>query len=68
MKLHEYQGKQICAKYGIGGPKGRPCFTVGEAGEAAGKMMPWTASSVVVSIEPYATSVASRQGRTTRAL
>ena len=31
MKIHEYQGKQIFAKYGIAVPKGIPCFTVDEA-------------------------------------
>ena len=38
MKIHEYQGKQIFAKYGVPVPKGYPAFTVDEA-EAAAKRL-----------------------------
>ena len=38
MKIHEYQGKQIFAKYGVPIPKGYPAFTVDEA-EAAAKRL-----------------------------
>ena len=31
MKIHEYQGKQIFARYGIRVPKGYPCFDVASA-------------------------------------
>lgn len=31
MNIHEYQGKQYFAKYGIPIPKGIPAFTVPEA-------------------------------------
>jgi succinyl-CoA synthetase beta subunit len=48
MKIHEYQGKQIFAKYGIAVPKGVPCFTVDEAEQAAVKVMAETGASVVV--------------------
>ena len=34
MKIHEYQAKQIFARYGIPVPKGEPAFSVAEA-EAA---------------------------------
>jgi succinyl-CoA synthetase beta subunit len=36
VKIHEYQGKQVFAKYGVPVPKGYPAFTVDEA-EAAAK-------------------------------
>ena len=35
MKVHEYQAKQILGKHGIRIPKGRTCFTVEEAVDAA---------------------------------
>ncbi|MDL1861382.1 ADP-forming succinate--CoA ligase subunit beta [Betaproteobacteria bacterium PRO7] len=35
MKIHEYQGKQILAKYGVPVPRGVPCFSVDEAVAAA---------------------------------
>lgn len=35
MKIHEYQGKAILAKYGVPVPKGRVAFTVEEAETAA---------------------------------
>jgi len=48
MKIHEYQGKQIFAKYGIAVPKGIPCFTVDEAEQAAEKIISETGAPVVV--------------------
>ncbi len=48
MKIHEYQGKQIFAKYGIPIPKGIPAFTVNEAEEAARKLIDETGSEVCV--------------------
>ncbi|MEW5881759.1 MAG: ADP-forming succinate--CoA ligase subunit beta [Pseudomonadota bacterium] len=35
MKIHEYQAKQILAKYGVPVPRGVPCFSVEEAVAAA---------------------------------
>jgi succinyl-CoA synthetase beta subunit len=35
MKIHEYQAKQILAKYGVTVPRGVPCFSVDEAVAAA---------------------------------
>jgi succinyl-CoA synthetase beta subunit len=48
MKIHEYQGKQIFAKYGIAVPKGIACFTVDEAEQAAEKIIAETGAPVVV--------------------
>jgi succinyl-CoA synthetase beta subunit len=38
MKIHEYQAKEILRKYGVSTPRGKPCFTVDEAVEAAGAL------------------------------
>jgi len=38
MKIHEYQGKDICRKYGVKTLRGVPCFSVDEA-VAAGKTL-----------------------------
>jgi succinyl-CoA synthetase beta subunit len=38
MKIHEYQGKEIFRKFGMPTPRGIPCFSVGEAVEAAKKL------------------------------
>jgi succinyl-CoA synthetase beta subunit len=38
MKIHEYQGKELFRKYGVGTPRGFPCFTVDEAVDAARKL------------------------------
>lgn len=35
MNIHEYQAKQVLAKYGVPVPNGKPAFTVAEAVEAA---------------------------------
>ena len=48
MKIHEYQGKQLFAKYGIAVPKGIACFTVDEAEKAAEQIISETGAPVVV--------------------
>ena len=48
MKIHEYQGKQIFARYGVPIPKGYPAFTVDEAEAQAKKLVLETGSPVVV--------------------
>src|ERR1041384_7260155 len=48
MKIHEYQGKTIFAKYGIPIPKGIPCMTADEAEAAAKKLIDETKIPVVV--------------------
>src|SRR3954451_24140807 len=48
MKIHEYQGKQVFAKYGVPVPKGDPAFTVDEAEAAAKRLATETGSPVVV--------------------
>ena len=48
MKIHEYQGKQLFAKYGVPVPKGIAAFTVDEAEAAAKKLIADTGSQVVV--------------------
>jgi succinyl-CoA synthetase beta subunit len=48
MKIHEYQGKQIFAKYGIAVPQGIACFTLDEAEKAAEKIQAETGAPVVV--------------------
>src|SRR6202050_5483052 len=48
MKIHEYQGKQLFAKYGVPIPKGYPAFTVDEAEAAAKRLVEETKSEVVV--------------------
>jgi succinyl-CoA synthetase beta subunit len=48
MKIHEYQGKQLFAKYGVPIPKGYPAFTVDEAEAAAKRLVEETKNEVVV--------------------
>jgi len=48
VKIHEYQGKQIFAKYGVAVPKGYPAFTVDEAEAAAKRLIAETGNQVVV--------------------
>ncbi|MCC7535280.1 MAG: ADP-forming succinate--CoA ligase subunit beta [Deltaproteobacteria bacterium] len=48
MKIHEYQGKELFAKYGVPIPKGIPAFSVEEARHAAEKLIAETGSEVVV--------------------
>jgi len=48
MNIHEYQGKQIFARYGIPISKGIVAFSVDEAGTAAKKLIEETGSEVCV--------------------
>ena len=48
MKIHEYQGKQIFAKYGVPVPRGYPAFTVDEAEAAARRLIAETGSEITV--------------------
>ena len=48
MKIHEYQGKEIFAKYGIPIPKGIACLTVDDVEKAAKKLIDETGIPVVV--------------------
>jgi len=48
MNIHEYQGKQVFARYGIPISKGIPAFTVEEAEAAAKKLIAETGGEVVV--------------------
>ena len=48
MKIHEYQGKELFAKYGVPIPKGYPAFTVDEAEARAKQLQVETGSPVVV--------------------
>jgi succinyl-CoA synthetase beta subunit len=48
MKIHEYQAKQIFARYGLPIPRGYPAFSVDEAEAAAKKLAQETGSPVVV--------------------
>jgi len=48
MKIHEYQGKQIFARYGIPIPKGYVALTADEAGKVAARLIEETKTPVVV--------------------
>jgi succinyl-CoA synthetase beta subunit len=48
MKIHEYQAKQMFARYGVPIPRGYAAFTVDEAEAAAKKLAAETGSPVVV--------------------
>jgi succinyl-CoA synthetase beta subunit len=48
MKIHEYQGKQIFARYGIPIPKGYPCLTADEVAKATQRLIDETKTPVVV--------------------
>jgi succinyl-CoA synthetase beta subunit len=48
MKIHEYQAKQIFARYGVPIPRGYPAMTVEEAEAASRKLAQETGSPVVV--------------------
>jgi succinyl-CoA synthetase beta subunit len=48
MKIHEYQAKQIFARYGVPVPKGHPVTTAAEAEVAAKKLIEETGIPVVV--------------------
>ncbi len=48
MKIHEYQAKQIFARYGLPIPKGYPAMTVDEAEQNAKRLIEETGTPVVV--------------------
>ena len=48
MKIHEYQGKQIFARYGIAVPRGIACFSAEAAGSAAEQLIKETGNPIVV--------------------
>jgi succinyl-CoA synthetase beta subunit len=48
VKIHEYQAKQLFAKYAVPTPKGIPALTAAEAEAAAKKLIAETGSSIVV--------------------
>jgi len=48
MKIHEYQAKQMFARYGVPIPRGYPAMTVDEAEAGAAKLAKETGGSVVV--------------------
>jgi succinyl-CoA synthetase beta subunit len=48
VKIHEYQAKQIFAKYGLAIPRGYPAMTVDEAEAAAKRLHDETGSPIVV--------------------
>ncbi len=48
MKIHEYQGKQIFARYGIAVPRGIPCFSADAAQSAAQQLIKETGNPIVV--------------------
>ncbi|WP_044240906.1 ADP-forming succinate--CoA ligase subunit beta [Chondromyces apiculatus] len=48
MKIHEYQGKQIFARYGVPVPKGEAAFNVSEVGPIAERLIAETGNPVVV--------------------
>jgi succinyl-CoA synthetase beta subunit len=48
MKIHEYQAKQILARYGVPVPKGEPAFSLGEVRPVAGRVLGLSKSSILV--------------------
>ncbi len=48
MKIHEYQAKELFAKYGVPTPKGIAAFSVDEAEAAANKLIADTGTPIVV--------------------
>ncbi|NUQ72291.1 MAG: ADP-forming succinate--CoA ligase subunit beta [Polyangiaceae bacterium] len=48
MKIHEYQGKQILARYGVPVPKGEPAFRVADVGPIAARLIAETGNPIVV--------------------
>ena len=48
MKIHEYQAKQVFARYGIPVPKGEPAFKVEDVGPIAERLIAETKIPVVV--------------------
>src|SRR3990170_3040300 len=54
MNIHEYQAKQILAKYGVSVPKGRIAFTPAEAEEASRDFLAEAGSVCVVNAQIHA--------------
>src|SRR6516225_4786058 len=54
MKIHEYQGKAILAKYGVAVPRGRMVESVEEADAAARELFHEGATGVVVKAQIHA--------------
>jgi len=54
MKIHEHQGKELFAKYGISAPRGFKAFTVAEAVEGAKKLQEMGVKSFVVKAQIHA--------------
>ncbi|AUX27675.1 malate--CoA ligase subunit beta [Sorangium cellulosum] len=48
MKIHEYQGKQLFARYGVPVPKGEPAFQASEVAPIADRLIEQTKNPVVV--------------------
>jgi succinyl-CoA synthetase beta subunit len=48
MKIHEYQGKQLFARYGVPVPKGEPAFQASEVAPIAERLIEQTGTPVVV--------------------
>ncbi|MGK3998034.1 ADP-forming succinate--CoA ligase subunit beta [Sorangium sp. So ce1024] len=48
MKIHEYQGKQVFARYGVPVPKGEPAFQASEVAPIADRLIAQTGNPVVV--------------------
>jgi succinyl-CoA synthetase beta subunit len=48
MKIHEYQAKQILARYGVPVPQGEPAFAASEVGPIADRLITGTKNPVVV--------------------
>jgi succinyl-CoA synthetase beta subunit len=54
MKIHEYQGKAILAKYGVAVPRGEMAMTADEARDIARRLMAAGAQGVVVKAQIHA--------------
>ena len=54
MKIHEYQAKEILAKYGVAVPKGEVANTLEEAAAVARKLFAEGATGVVVKAQIHA--------------
>jgi len=54
MKIHEYQAKEILAKYGVAVPKGEMANTLEEANDVARRLLAEGASGVVVKAQIHA--------------
>jgi len=54
MKIHEYQAKEILAKYGVAVPRGEVANTLEEANDVARKLFSEGANGVVVKAQIHA--------------